>query len=126
MPCGCPTSNRCIPIEIVGGAIVREANGLAMSSRNQYLSTEERATAAVIHRTLLAMREGILAGSPRAEVEAEAAATLRDAGFVPDYTVVRRPDFSEPKDGEGGARVALIAARLGRTRLIDNLEFDAG
>ena len=114
------------PIEIVGGAIVREANGLAMSSRNQYLSTEERATAAVIHRTLLAMREGILAGSPRAEVEAEAAATLRDAGFVPDYTVVRRPDFSEPKDGEGGARVALIAARLGRTRLIDNLEFDAG
>ena len=115
-----------VPIEIVGGAIVREANGLAMSSRNQYLSTEERATAAVIHRTLLAMREGILAGSPRAEVEAEAAATLRDAGFVPDYTVVRRPDFSEPKDGEGGARVALIAARLGRTRLIDNLEFDAG
>ena len=114
------------PIEIVGGAIVREANGLAMSSRNQYLSTEERATAAVIHRTLLAMREGILAGSPRAEVEAKAAATLRDAGFVPDYTVVRRPDFSEPKDGEGGARVALIAARLGRTRLIDNLEFDAG
>lgn len=114
------------PIEIIGGAIVREADGLAMSSRNQYLSTEERATAAVIHRTLLAMREGILAGSPRAEVEAEAAATLRDAGFVPDYAVVRRPDFSEPKDGEGGARVALIAARLGRTRLIDNLEFDAG
>ena len=114
------------PIEIVGGEIVREANGLAMSSRNQYLSDAERATAAVIHRTLLAMRDGIRAGTPRAQVEAEAAATLRDAGFVPDYTVVRRPDFSEPKDGEGGARVALIAARLGRTRLIDNLEFDAG
>ena len=114
------------PIEIVGGDIVREANGLAMSSRNQYLSDAERATAAVIHRTLLAMRDGIRAGTPRAQVEAEAAATLRDAGFVPDYAVVRRPDFSEPKDGEGGARVALIAARLGRTRLIDNLEFDAG
>jgi len=114
------------PIEIVGGEIVREANGLAMSSRNQYLSDAERATAAVIHRTLLAMRDGIRAGTPRAQVEAEAAATLRDAGFVPDYAVVRRPDFSEPKDGEGGARVALIAARLGRTRLIDNLEFDAG
>ena len=113
------------PIEIVGGEIVREANGLAMSSRNQYLSAEERATAAVIHRTLLAMRAGILAGSPRAEVEAEAAATLRDAGFAPDYAVVRRPDFSEPADGEGGPRVALIAARLGRTRLIDNLEFAA-
>ena len=114
------------PIEIVGGEIVREANGLAMSSRNQYLSDAERATAAVIHRTSLAMRDGIRAGTPRAQVEAEAAATLRDAGFVPDYAVVRRPDFSEPKDGEGGARVALIAARLGRTRLIDNLEFDAG
>ena len=113
------------PIDIVGGEIVREANGLAMSSRNQYLSDGERATAAVIHRTLLAMREDILAGTPRAQVEAEANAALRDAGFVPDYAAVRRPDFSEPADGEGGARVALIAARLGRTRLIDNLEFAA-
>ena len=113
------------PIDIVGGEIVREANGLAMSSRNQYLSDGERATAAVIHRTLLAMREDILAGTPRAQVEAEADAALRDAGFVPDYAAVRRPDFSEPADGEGGARVALIAARLGRTRLIDNLEFAA-
>jgi pantoate--beta-alanine ligase len=48
---------------------------------------------------------------------------LRVAGFVPDYAVVRRPDFTAPVDGEGGARVALIAARLGRTRLIDNIEF---
>ena len=113
------------PIDIIGGEIVREANGLAMSSRNQYLSDVERATAAAIHRTLLAMRAGILAGMPRVRVEAEANAALRDAGFVPDYAAVRRPDFSEPADGEGGARVALIAARLGRTRLIDNLEFAA-
>jgi pantoate--beta-alanine ligase len=111
------------PIEIVGGEIVREANGLAMSSRNQYLSDDERATAAVIHRTLQAMRDAINDGVPRAQVEADADATLRDAGFVPDYAVVRRPDFSEPVDGEGGTRVALIAARLGRTRLIDNIEF---
>ena len=114
-----------VPIRIIGGDIVREANGLAMSSRNQYLSDGERATAAAIHRTLLAMRAGILAGMPRARVEAEANAALRDAGFVPDYAAVRRPDFSEPADREGGARVALIAARLGRTRLIDNLEFAA-
>ena len=113
------------PIDIVGGEIVREANGLAMSSRNQYLSDGERAIAAAIHRTLLAMRAGILAGMPRVRVEAEANAALRDAGFVPDYAAVRRPDFSEPADREGGARVALIAARLGRTRLIDNLEFAA-
>ena len=113
------------PIEIVGGDIVREANGLAMSSRNQYLSPEERALSATIHRTLLAMRDAILAGTPRHAVEADADATLRDAGFVPDYAVLRRPDLSEPTDGEAGDFVALIAARLGRTRLIDNLAFAA-
>lgn len=111
------------PIDIVGGDIVREANGLAMSSRNQYLSNAERATAAVIHRTLQSMRDGIRGGTPRLQVEADADKALRDAGFAPDYAVVRRPDFNEPADGEGGARVALIAARLGRTRLIDNIEF---
>ena len=113
------------PIEIVGGDIVRELNGLAMSSRNQYLTPDERALSATIHRTLQAMRDAILAGTPRHAVEADADATLRDAGFVPDYAVVRRSDLSEPTDGEAGALVALIAARLGRTRLIDNLEFAA-
>ncbi|WP_440986026.1 pantoate--beta-alanine ligase [Xanthomonas sontii] len=110
------------PIEILGGGIVREADGLAMSSRNQYLSAEERPRAAHIHRTLLAMREAHLAGRPRAEVEAAATAQLQAAGFEVDYSVLRTPDLSEPQDGTG-PRVALIAARLGRTRLIDNLEF---
>jgi len=96
-----------------------------MSSRNQYLSAEERALSATIHRTLLAMRDAILAGTPRQAVETDADTTLRDAGFVPDYAVVRRPDLSEPTDGEAVGLVALIAARLGRTRLIDNLEFAA-
>ncbi len=111
------------PVEILAGSIVREADGLAMSSRNQYLSAEERPVAAEIRRTLLAMRDGIAAGRPRAEVEAAASRQLDAAGYAVDYTVVRRPDLSEPADGEPGARVALIAARLGRTRLIDNLEF---
>ncbi|MDQ7761286.1 pantoate--beta-alanine ligase [Xanthomonas sontii] len=110
------------PIEILGGGIVREADGLAMSSRNQYLSAEERPRAAQIHRTLRAMREAHLAGRPRAEVEAAATAQLQAAGFEVDYSVLRTPDLSEPQDGTG-PRVALIAARLGRTRLIDNLEF---
>ncbi|MBO9828082.1 pantoate--beta-alanine ligase [Xanthomonas sp. A2111] len=110
------------PIEILGGGIVREADGLAMSSRNQYLSAEERPRAAQIHRTLRAMREAHLAGRPRAEVEAEATAQLQAAGFEVDYSVLRTPDLSEPQDATG-PRVALIAARLGRTRLIDNLEF---
>ncbi|WP_045764391.1 pantoate--beta-alanine ligase [Xanthomonas albilineans] len=110
------------PIQIIGGAIVRDADGLAMSSRNQYLSAEERPRAAHIHRTLQAMREGHLAGLARAQVEAAAAAQLQAVGFEVDYTVLRRPDLSEPQD-QAGPRVALIAVRLGRTRLIDNLEF---
>ena len=112
-----------VPIEILAGEIVREDDGLAMSSRNQYLSPDERAVAPTIHRVLGAMRDATRGDAPRAQVEADADAALRAAGFVPDYAVVRRPDFSEPADGEGGARVALIAARLGRTRLIDNVEF---
>ena len=114
-----------VPTEIIGGDIVRESNGLAMSSRNQYLSQDERARSATIYRTLQAMRDKILAGTPRVQVEADADATLREVGFVPDYAVVRRPDLGEPTDGEAGSLVALIAARLGRTRLIDNLEFTA-
>jgi pantoate--beta-alanine ligase len=112
------------PLDIIAAPTLREADGLAMSSRNQYLSVEERPIAATIYRTLQAMREATVAGHPRADVEANADAGLRAAGFVPDYAVLRRPDLSEPADGEPGPRVALVAARLGRTRLIDNLEFD--
>lgn len=111
------------PIQILAGSIVRESDGLAMSSRNQYLSADERPRAAEIRRTLIAMRESLVAGTPRAQVEADAGRQLADIGYEVDYTVVRRPDLSEPQDGEQGARVALVAAKLGRTRLIDNLEF---
>ena len=112
------------PLAILPGDTLRDADGLAMSSRNQYLTAAERAVAPLIHRTLQAMREALRAGATRAQVEADAEATLRQAGFVPDYAVVRRPDFTQPEDGEAGPRVALIAARLGRTRLIDNIEFE--
>ncbi|MDR0182501.1 pantoate--beta-alanine ligase [Lysobacter arvi] len=113
------------PIEIVGADIIREANGLAMSSRNQYLSDDERTQAALISRCLGAMAEAIASGQPREAVEAQAVQRLAEAGFQPDYAVVRRPDLTEPAGGETGSMVALIAARLGRTRLIDNLEFTA-
>jgi pantoate--beta-alanine ligase len=111
------------PIEILGGGIVREDDGLAMSSRNQYLGADERPVAAEIRRTLLAIREAFVAGQPRDLVEAEASRRLAEAGFVVDYAVVRRPDLGEPEAAETGAKVALVAARLGRTRLIDNLEW---
>ncbi|MBD9367691.1 pantoate--beta-alanine ligase [Xanthomonas sp. XNM01] len=111
------------PVEILGGGIVRETDGLAMSSRNQYLGAEDRPRAATIHRVLRAMRQDHQDGAPRAQVESAAADALATAGFVVDYAALRRPDLSEPVDGEAGPRVALIAARLGTTRLIDNIEF---
>ncbi|WP_102945756.1 pantoate--beta-alanine ligase [Stenotrophomonas sp. VV52] len=111
------------PIQIVGGDIVRETDGLAMSSRNQYLNAEQRPVSTTIHQVLLGMREGFITGKPRSLIEAEAAAALQAAGFQVDYAVVRKPDLSEPADSEVGNRVALIAARIGSTRLIDNLEF---
>lgn len=123
------------PLDIVAGETLREADGLAMSSRNQYLSAEERALAPRLHRALLGLRDAVLAGVPRAQAESQAAAGLAALGFDADYIVVRRADLSEPvsevrgEPGAGagerddGSRVALVAARLGRTRLIDNLEF---
>ncbi len=111
------------PIEILGGSIVRESDGLAMSSRNQYLTADERPVAAEIRRTLLAMRDSLVAGQSRSTVEAEASRRLSAAGFVVDYAAIRRPDLGEPEEGEKAAKVALVAARLGKTRLIDNLEF---
>ncbi len=112
------------PIELVAAETRREDDGLAMSSRNQYLSAQEREIAPVIHRTLLAMRDAMRAGTPRGEAENAAQRGLREAGFQPDYAAIRRPDLTEPDDANG-TFVALIAARLGRTRLIDNLEFEA-
>jgi len=117
------------PLELLRGEIVREADGLAMSSRNQYLTAQERATATVIHRTLRGMRDATLAGTSRLVVEAQAGLALAEAGFDVDYAAVRTPDLAEPSAASEayaapGPRVALIAARLGRTRLIDNIEFD--
>ncbi len=112
------------PIEIVAAPTLREADGLAMSSRNRYLSPGERPVAAAIHQALQYMKTRITAGDARADVEAAATRMLQERGFDVDYAAVRHPDLREPQDGDRGARVALVAARLGRTRLIDNLEFD--
>lgn len=114
----------CVPIEIIGAPTLREANGLAMSSRNQYLTSEERERAAIIHRTLNAMRDQMQNGSAISVVENSALHALTSAGLKPDYAVIRRADdLSDPNPGERRL-VALIAARLGRARLIDNLTFE--
>ena len=112
------------PLRVVAGATLREADGLAMSSRNQYLSAEERPRAAEIQRVLLTMRDAYLSGAGRSDIESVAITHLQTAGLRPDYAVLRRLDLSIPGDAEDGARVALIAAKLGHTRLIDNLEIN--
>ncbi|MGY0559786.1 MULTISPECIES: pantoate--beta-alanine ligase [unclassified Luteimonas] len=113
------------PIQLLAGETVREADGLAMSSRNRYLSAAEREQASQIHRSLQAMRERLLAGDEAGQVEASALQRLEAAGFAVEYAVVRTPELAEPEPGnDAGARVLLIAARLGSTRLIDNLEFE--
>ncbi|MBI3714907.1 MAG: pantoate--beta-alanine ligase [Betaproteobacteria bacterium] len=114
----------CMPIEIVAGPTHREADGLAMSSRNQYLSAAERETAATIYRTLVAMRSQWRAGLAFDTIETAALATLRASGFAPDYASIRRAESLEPPGDRRNGLVALIAARLGTTRLIDNLPLD--
>ena len=116
------TRDLAYPIEIVDAPTLREANGLAMSSRNQYLDAEQRQRAAVIHATLQSMRKAVRAGGQElAAIEEAAEMSLRKAGFQPDYSVIRRADdLGVPAEGESGSLIGLIAARLGSTRLIDN------
>lgn len=114
-----------MPIEIVAAPTLREANGLAMSSRNQYLSPEERERAGVIHATLQSMATAVCAGVGLDTVEGTARAALEAAGLSVDYVSVRRADdLQRPGQGEGGRLVALAAARIGRARLIDNISIE--
>jgi pantoate--beta-alanine ligase len=112
------------PVEIVPAPTLREADGLAMSSRNQYLQGAERETAVEIHRTLRAMQAAAKRGTGLRELEDTARGRLEAAGFEVDYAEVRRADLSRPKSAGEPGLLALVAARLGRTRLIDNLPFD--
>ena len=114
-----------LPVRILAAPTMREPNGLAMSSRNQYLSSDERQRAAVIHQTLVRMCEAVRAGKPCAEIEDDALRALVGEGLAPDYAVVRqREDLAEPAPGQRHGLIALIAAKLGRARLIDNLSAD--
>jgi pantoate--beta-alanine ligase len=114
-----------LPLKVMAAPTLRADDGLALSSRNQYLSAAERARAPLLHDTLLKMRELLDQGHPWQALEQTASARLSRAGFVPDYAVIRRAeDLAEPAEGERDGLIALIAARLGGTRLIDNLLFD--
>jgi pantoate--beta-alanine ligase len=108
------------PIEILAAPIVREPSGLAMSSRNQYLDPGQRDQAAAIFAALGWMRQEAGAGRSAVDIEQGALAQLVAAGLRPDYAVIRRADDLSEPGVEDTARVALVAARLGSTRLIDN------
>ncbi len=113
-----------LAIDIVRGETARAEDGLALSSRNGYLSAEERAEAPRMYRQLARIRDAVQAGErDYLKLETEAVAELAAHGWQPDYVSIRRrADLQPPARGEAAALVVLAAARLGKTRLIDNLE----
>lgn len=116
----------CLPVTILGVPTVREPDGLAMSSRNGYLSPEQRTRAPRLYQALGQARERIAGGERNyAAIAEEGMSALRDAGFNPDYFTVRRADdLLPPESGQDHALVVLGAAWLGKTRLIDNVKID--
>ena len=110
-----------IPVEIVGGAIVREPDGLALSSRNSYLSAEERGTAPLLHATLHHAAREMASGLSVEQALEGARAALQAAGFRVDYIEARDPVTLAPLSGVVSSARVLVAAFLGKTRLIDNI-----
>ena len=107
---------------VIGAPTIREKDGLALSSRNAYLSTEERAVAPVLHRVLNDCAKSIAAGGPISGVLENGRAAIARAGFALDYLEARRADTLAPIGARGEEPIRLlVAARLGKTRLIDNL-----
>jgi len=112
-----------LPIEIVGGETVRADDGLALSSRNGYLSADERREAVRLSAELRRIRDAIRAGdTDYAALERRAATALDEAGWKTDYVAVRQQTDLNPPSAPGAPLVVLAASRLGSTRLIDNIE----
>ena len=112
-----------LPVRVVAGETVREASGLALSSRNAFLSDAERQQAPALHAELLALQAAILAGREDfAALGERAMRALTGAGWEPDYVSVRRRTDLSPAQPGDACTVTLAAAKLGATRLIDNLE----
>jgi len=110
-----------IPVEILGVPIVREADGLALSSRNAYLSPEERAVAPVLHQTIQQVASDLAQGRGADDASEAARFRLEAMGLRVDYVAVRDPDTLKPLHGPVKTARVLAAIRLGKTRLIDNV-----
>jgi pantoate--beta-alanine ligase len=110
-----------LPVEVVGCPLVREPDGLAMSSRNALLSAQERERALAIRRVLLGAREAVAGGEHHGTVvRARALAELAAAGVEPEYFELVDTETLTPVQEIDGEVLAVVAARVGRTRLIDN------
>ena len=113
----------CMPVEIIAAPTVRDADGLAMSSRNQYLTAAERALAPRIYATLQAAAQRVRSGDVDfTGIERSGFQALERAGFRPDYFAVRQAADLSPATPAAHALVVLVAARLGKARLIDNVQ----
>jgi pantoate--beta-alanine ligase len=111
-----------IPTKILGLRTLREKDGLAMSSRNAYLSPDERRAAPTLYRVLTECAAGLKAGRPVAATLAESETQIESAGFAVDYLEARHAETLAPITSiANGPTRLLVAARLGRTRLIDNI-----
>jgi len=111
-----------LPIEIIVAPTIREDDGLAMSSRNSYLSSEERAVAPKLHATLVGVGEELQNGKRNfEELEEQAGEYLRSLGFRTDYVAVRRAEDLSIPTRDCDEIVVLAAVHLGATRLIDNI-----
>ncbi len=111
-----------LPLQIVSGPTKREDDGLALSSRNQYLSEEQRGLAPTLYSVLQGIGNDLQAGKRNyEELEQYAMDELSDAGFDPEYIGIRRAENLEPPDRDNDEIVVLGAAHLGNARLIDNI-----
>jgi pantoate--beta-alanine ligase len=111
-----------IPVKIVGVPTVREKDGLALSSRNAYLSASERAVAPTLNRVLKECATGLKSGAPIATTLAKGRAEIERSGFAVDYLEARHAETLAPISAVTAGPVRLlVAAKLGRTRLIDNI-----
>lgn len=113
-----------LPVALIGQPTERAADGLALSSRNGYLSEAERAIAPELYRALCASADAIQRGErDYPSLLSQTQSRLRQAGFAPDYLELRDADSLQPAGADSRRLVLLVAAYLGKTRLIDNLQF---
>lgn len=112
------------PVQIMGAPIVRDHDGLALSSRNGYLSLEERATAPALHQTLGCIKELLEQGLSPERAIAEGIRQLDAHGFTTDYLELRDRQTLEPAQANTREGILLVAAYLGTTRLLDNVKVD--